>query len=396
MRIVHVHSSYANVGGAERYLFSTLPCLRDLGVSNAVLYARQYGGERAGDWPIVHAPALEGGASDAERRRDLLRAVSELRPDVILLHGVGDPRVVEWLSEAAFLAHFVHSHFPIACPGDSKFLWTERTICTRPVGPFCMVAPWLQRCSTLQPVRHLTSYAQGRRYMRAAAANIGLYVVASRYMRDELLLNGFAADRIAIAPPGTEVTIPHAREAERSPDGRPIVLFAGRVTRHKGTDLLVRSMEHVATPAHLVVAGGGNGVDAVREEGRSLPSRHTMAITGLLEPDALDAWYEGAAVVVVPSMWGEPFGLVGIEAMARERPVVGFDRGAIGEWLDHGTTGLLVPGGDVRALGEAIDSLLVDPSKAQRMGRAGRDRVLAEYTAARHAERLLAALRAAT
>jgi glycosyltransferase involved in cell wall biosynthesis len=396
MRVVHVHSSYANVGGAERYLFSTLPRLHELGVSNAVLYARHYGTERPGDWPVLHAPALEPGLPEAQRRRDLVRAVRELRPDVLLLHAVADPRVVEWLADEAFLAQFVHGHHPISCPGDSKFLWAKRDVCHRAVGPFCIVAPWLQRCSTLHPARHLALYAMGRRYMSSAAAHVGLFVVASRYMQEELLVNGFPSDRIAVAPPGTEVTYAKAREPERSPDGRPIVLFAGRVTRHKGADLLVRSMQTVATPSLLVIAGDGTGMDAVREEARSLPGRHSIVFPGLLEPDALDAWYQGASVVVVPSVWGEPFGLVGIEAMARERPVVGFDRGAIGEWLDHGVTGLLVSGGDVRALGEAIDSLLGDPELAARMGRAGRERVLAEYTVARHAERLLAGLTAAT
>ncbi len=67
--------------------------------------------------------------------------------------------------------------------------------------------------------------------------------------------------------------------------------------------------------------------------------------------------YDDATVVAVPSVWGEPFGLVGIEAFARGRPVAAYDVGAISEWLRE-DCGRLVPRADYRALGAAIRTLL--------------------------------------
>ena len=71
------------------------------------------------------------------------------------------------------------------------------------------------------------------------------------------------------------------------------------------------------------------------------------------------AAYDAATLVAVPSLWVEPFGLVGIEAFARGRPVVAYDAGAISEWM-HDGGGRIVPRGDERALGTAIAALLAD------------------------------------
>jgi glycosyltransferase involved in cell wall biosynthesis len=177
---------------------------------------------------------------------------------------------------------------------------------------------------------------------------------------------------------------------------RPVVLFAGRLTRHKGVDLLVEAFHHVQTPAHLVIAGAGPESESVNQAGQRLPSRHSFTMTGSLDPEFLHEWYGRARLVVVPSMWGEPFGLVGIEAMAHARPVVAFDRGGVRQWLDEDVTGLAVRGGDVAALGDAIEKVLSNRALAVAMGAAARERFLIDFTARGHAERLCAALATAS
>jgi glycosyltransferase involved in cell wall biosynthesis len=224
-----------------------------------------------------------------------------------------------------------------------------------------------------------------------------MFVVASRYMRSELLLNDYPDDRIVVVPPGTddpaELVAP---EISPLSDERPVVLFAGRLTRHKGVDLLVEALHHVRTPAHLVIAGGGPEGHGVNEAGQRLPARHSFTMTGSLDPGFLHEWYGRARLVVVPSMWGEPFGLVGIEAMAHARPVVAFDRGGVRQWLDEGVTGLAVRGGDVAALGVAIERLLSNHALAAALGAGARERFLTDFTARGHAERLCAVLATAS
>ena len=72
--------------------------------------------------------------------------------------------------------------------------------------------------------------------------------------------------------------------------------------------------------------------------------------------------------------------MVGIEAMARGRPVVGFDAGGIAEWLRDGDTGLLVPAGNVTALAAAMARLLADPAAAAAMGARAARHVAAQFS----------------
>jgi glycosyltransferase involved in cell wall biosynthesis len=88
----------------------------------------------------------------------------------------------------------------------------------------------------------------------------------------------------------------------------------------------------------------------------------------------------------------EPFGLVNLEAMAMGKPIVAFAHGALPEIVLDGETGLLAPPGDEGALAEAVIELLGDPNRRSVMGKAGRARVEAHFTAQRMADEVDAAL----
>jgi glycosyltransferase involved in cell wall biosynthesis len=103
----------------------------------------------------------------------------------------------------------------------------------------------------------------------------------------------------------------------------------------------------------------------------------------------LAAAYDRAAVVVMPSRWPEPFGITGLEAFSRGRPVVAFGVGGIPEWLDDGVSGCVVPPGDTRALAARVAWLLAHRDQAAAMGARGRERVARDFSAARHLAQLV-------
>ena len=149
------------------------------------------------------------------------------------------------------------------------------------------------------------------------------------------------------------------------------------------------------------------GDDAIQTKGERLRTRFErrwagtgvlarVAFTGRLDDDALAARYAACDVFVAPSRY-ESFGLTMLEAMIFAKPCVGLNAGATPEVVLDGETGLLVASEDVAALTEAIVALALDPERRTAMGRAGRARYEALFTAERMStavEQLLLGLRA--
>ena len=117
---------------------------------------------------------------------------------------------------------------------------------------------------------------------------------------------------------------------------------------------------------------------------RELGVLDSIRFLGHVSP--IQAAIEHAAVVVVPSM-GEGFGMVALEAMERARPVIAAEIGGLGELVQDGVTGLLVPAGEAEPLEEAIVRLAGDLSRAAEMGEAGRRRALEHFLQERCTDR---------
>jgi glycosyltransferase involved in cell wall biosynthesis len=129
----------------------------------------------------------------------------------------------------------------------------------------------------------------------------------------------------------------------------------------------------------------------MRSLARRLGVERRIRFAGWLGAEDLAQELADASIVAVPSVWPEPFGIVGIEGFAAGRPAVASATGGIGEWLEEGVSGLCVPPGDATRLAQALNELLADPSRQRRMGAAGASTVSARFSPQRHLTTLLAA-----
>ena len=168
----------------------------------------------------------------------------------------------------------------------------------------------------------------------------------------------------------------------------PKLLCVGRLIPIKGHLVLLRALAQAR--AHvpevtLDVAGRGPLEPALKSYARELGVSEAVRFLGFVSP--VQRAIEDAAIVVVPSL-GEGFGMVALEAMERARPVIASAVGGLPEIVADGETGLVVPSGDAEALAEAIVALAGDLARAAEMGRAGRERALAEFPPERSAERI--------
>jgi glycosyltransferase involved in cell wall biosynthesis len=170
----------------------------------------------------------------------------------------------------------------------------------------------------------------------------------------------------------------------------PLVLYAGKLSRGKGTAVLLESLDRIAAAvpgARFVLAGKGS---------MSIPARADLQVLGVLPQADLFALYRASDVIVVPSVWPEPLSRVLLEAMRIGRPVVATAVGGTPEAVEHGVTGLLVPRQDPEALAKAVIELLLDPARRERMGRAACERARSLFDEERLVAALLDAYREAT
>ena len=175
----------------------------------------------------------------------------------------------------------------------------------------------------------------------------------------------------------------------------PRLLCVGRLIPIKGHLVLLRALAQARTRVPgltLDVAGRGPLEPALKEFARELGLDGAVRFLGFVSP--VQKAVEQAAIVVVPSL-GEGFGMVALEAMERARPVIASAVGGLPEIVADGETGLVVAPGDAEVLADAIAYLAGDLERAAAMGRAGRERALAEFPPERSVERIEGLYRAA-
>lgn len=149
----------------------------------------------------------------------------------------------------------------------------------------------------------------------------------------------------------------------------PGAVFVGVLDRVKGVGTLLDAWAQVVArvpSARLTIVGDGPQSHALRRRASS-----SVTFTGAVPRSSVRVLIDDASVLVLPSR-SEGFGRIIVEAMARGRPVIASDAGAIPELVDDGTTGILVPVGDAAGLAHALTTLLNDPQTLRRMSEEAR------------------------
>jgi starch synthase len=173
--------------------------------------------------------------------------------------------------------------------------------------------------------------------------------------------------------------------------GRPSVVFVGRITRQKGVTHLLDAALRIDPAAQLVLCAGAPDTPEIAAEIEAKVERvraergNVVWVQQMLPKPEVIQLLSHATVFVCPSIY-EPLGIVNLEAMACEAPVVATRTGGIPEVVEDGVTGLLVPFDqtDPEAFeadfAARVNELLADPAQAERFGKAGRERAIERFS----------------
>ena len=146
-------------------------------------------------------------------------------------------------------------------------------------------------------------------------------------------------------------------------DNEKIILFMGRLVYEKGIQNLIAAMPKVLAGYHdakLVIAGKGGMIDELREQANALGLGNKIYFAGYLGGKDVEKMYKAADISVFPSTY-EPFGIVALEGMLAERPIVVSDAGGLGEIVEHRETGMKSYCGNPNSIADSILELLYNP-----------------------------------
>jgi len=209
-------------------------------------------------------------------------------------------------------------------------------------------------------------YLQRPAYL-LALRRLAMVAAPSQFVA-RVIAGDFRRTPVRVLYPGTiEAVHPSAPQTQR-----PTVLFVGRLEAVKGVEYLLKAFAHVSQrhpEARLRVVGEGSQREALEALARDLDLGEVAEFTGWVTSAHLGREYAGATVVAIPSVAPEALALVGVEALASGRPVIGSKVGGIPELIQCGVTGAVAEPGDDVGLAAAIESFLFDAAKLEKAAR---------------------------
>ncbi|MFT5289212.1 MAG: glycosyltransferase involved in cell wall biosynthesis [Planctomycetota bacterium] len=392
MHVLFVLDTWGLIGGTERYASVVVPALMERGHRVTVL-CREDQQPGFADVAVLEFPELEAGSLPKHVRTRLAQSVEAIAPDVIYVSAMRSVSANEVLVDLAPVVRYVHDHVAF-CPGLNKYKEDGDT-CREPMGAVCLQRYWLkggcicfkkddERGYLFAPIRELS-----RKQKELATVKRSARVLTnSRYMLTQLLQLDFDPSLTSILYYFTNsgsalADQPKAQSSEcldqatcdflaRDPEAGLLLTPARLTLPDKGVDYLLSTLNQVERPFRAIIAGTGPAEAWLRQKAIEDGVMDRVFFAGWQSSDAMEELYRRADVVVCPSVWDEPFGLVGLEAMAHETPIVAYEVGGIPDWLEHEHNGFLVPRKDTLAMARAIDQLLGDSDLRALFGRQGK------------------------
>lgn len=340
MRLLVATRHLGFAGGIETHLQALLPLLQARGLTLAVLH--EHPAPPGAPGLLSELPGVTRLETTGRALAQILQDIDRFGPDWVYNHGLDEPRLESALTRRYRTLLFAHNYDGLCVSGTRCHAGaSDVTPCHRTLGPACLALYLPKHCGGRNPWTLLRRFrTESRR--RSNLPHYAAILVASDHVGTQLRLHGVDPGRIhrvPLFPPGISPTLD-------PPPPRPAtgqVLYLGRVTRLKGLDHLALALAmarpSLPVPPRLVVAGDGPDRETWVAPARA--AGIPVACVGWVGIPDRNRLLAESDLLAVPSLWPEPFGLVGLEAACLGVPSVAYATGGIPEWLIPGVTGEL-------------------------------------------------------
>ena len=388
MRVLHINDHLAYKGGVEVYALSLIRSLRGRGLEVGFAFGS---GDSEAHSPSFHVPSISSVSWGRHRqgRTEMDAVLQSYRPDVCHVHGVFNSGTLE--SCLDYGPTILHLHdYRYLCPSSGLY-YRRGGICSRGCSALCFPIGFVRGCQTIRMPAGWAFYSRVQ-YIRRNASRFTRILANSHYVASRFVqsigpqehlevLHYFSPVEVGTSPP--------------SATSSPSVLFVGRVREAKGILPFIDVVSRLPKNVRGTIVGDPDDAmrRLIRDEADQRGCLNRIEMSGWRDRKGVADLVQAATAVIFPSLWAEPFGIVGIEAMARGVPVVGFNVGGVRDWLEDEKTGYLVGRNDTAAMSNRVKVLLDDSELRKRMGLAGMEKVRREFGREKHLERLLALYR---
>ena len=213
-------------------------------------------------------------------------------------------------------------------------------------------------------------------------------IVNSNYMKSELQrLFGLPYEKINVVPNGVNLNLFNGVERDYNfrrrfaMDNEKIILFMGRLVYEKGIQHLISAMPKILNGYHdskLVICGKGGMIDELKAQVNAMGISNKVYFAGYMNGKDVQKMYKAADVAVFPSTY-EPFGIVALEAMLSENPIVVSDIGGLNEIVQHRENGMKSYAGNPNSIADSILELLYDHKLCADITKKAKNKVRNEY-----------------
>jgi glycosyltransferase involved in cell wall biosynthesis len=387
MNILHINDKVEIKGGVEVYIQQLLYLGEEYGISNY--------------WLGVYSKKnslydLKNSSQIIENNIKLNIVLDHIKyfckknkVDTIHVHSISNPKLLNGIFKIKPVVRSMHEP-RIVCPGHGKFWRESETICNKPYGLHCVYHAYKEGCCNRHPKRLVAAMRNVAFETSVGKNNYKAIIVMSEYMKEEALKVGYLESQLVLNPYFTPI-VRNDELINTSDASTKSILYVGRLSKTKGVHYLIEAAKIILvshTNIQIDIVGSGHDEAFFKSLIPEYLSNY-FVFHGWKNQEEVNQLMHKAYILVFPSIYPEAFGISGIEAMMRAKPVIGFDVGGVSTWLKDKETGVIVPVKNTDLFAQKLNLLLNDKNLYKKMSLEARKQALEKFVPEVHLEGLI-------